>query len=85
MPTATALPPATAGATTDANASGRGWGTGPYVRKDERDLWNTLYEEFSAELRLGGDYPQGVALNAQQIDTAAYNCAYRAIWALRED
>lgn len=67
------------------NASGRSWSAGPYVRKDERDLWNTLYDEFATELHMGADYPEGVKLSDSQIDTAAYNCAYRAIWALRED
>lgn len=84
MPTAT-LPTTTAGPATETNASGRAWGSGPYVRVDEREMWDEFYRQFADELRLSKDYPQGATLTDQQIDVLAYNCAYRAIWALRED
>ncbi len=67
------------------NASGKAWSAGPYVRKSERDQWNVFYEEFSSEMRMAKDYPEGAKLNDLQIDVLAYNCAYRAIWALREE
>jgi hypothetical protein len=58
--------------------------TGPYIRVSERELWDELYEEFSTELRVSAEYPEGVAMTEKQIDVLAYNCAYRAIWALRD-
>lgn len=67
------------------NASGRKWSAGPYVRVGERDSWNAFYCEFADELRVSRKYPQGATLTQQQIDVLAFNCAYRAIWALRED
>lgn len=79
------LPPVASSPTTEKNASGRNWSAGPYVRVHEREQWNAFYEEFADELRCLKDYPQGVVLTDHQIDIAAYNCAYRAIWALRED
>ena len=69
----------------DKNASDRTWSSGPYVRVGERDQWNALYREFASELKLSAQYPKGVELDPEQIDVLAYNCAYRAIWAYRED
>lgn len=76
---------------TEKNASGRKWSAGPYVRKAERGSWDRFYHEFADELRLSADYPElsadypeGAKLTDQQIDVLAYNCAYRAIWALRD-
>jgi len=66
------------------NASGRKWSAGPYVRKGEREAWNDFYREFSDELKVCAGYPEGAKLTEPQIDVLAYNCAYRAIWALRE-
>lgn len=71
--------------TTEKNASGRKWSAGPYVRKSEREAWDDFYREFADELRVSADYPQGAKLTEQQIDVLAFNCAYRAIWALRQD
>jgi hypothetical protein len=84
MTTAT-LPTTNAGATTETNASGRTWGSGPYVRKGEREDWNALYLAFAEEFRRSRDYPQGARLTNAQIDVLAYNCAYTAIWHARED
>lgn len=72
-------------ATTEKNASGRKWSAGPYVRVGERDTWNSFYREFADELKVSANYPQGAKLTEQQIDVLAFNCAYRAIWSLRED
>ena len=65
------------------NASGRTWSSGPYVRKGERLLWDCFYAQFADELKELRQHPESASLTDQQIDTAAYNCAYRAVWELR--
>jgi hypothetical protein len=72
-------------ATIEKNASGRKWSAGPYVRVAERETWDDFYREFADELRVSRHYPQGATLTEQQIDVLAFNCAYLAVWTLRED
>ncbi len=59
------------------------WSSGPYLRKNERELWNQLYDEFVEELRTSAGYPEGVVVPAKVIHVLAWNMAYRAIWTLR--
>lgn len=60
-----------------------GWTAGPYVRVAEREAWNDAYEFAESELRFGAHNGYLPAFTEDQLHTAAWNIAYRSIWAGR--
>lgn len=64
-------------------SGGKSWKARPYVRVSERSRWNDIYDAVSRELKELRQFPSGVSLNDEDIDTVAWNLAYNLTWDAR--
>lgn len=72
MVTQTADPPT--------NTVGEHWSQVPDLKRAERRVWNALYAAFVEELDEWQEFPASAPLTDEQMETLAYNLAYRAVW-----